>query len=80
MRDPLHLLQGSVTGKVLFIGILTLLLLVPLGMIEGLIEERTQLYDTARADIANSWVKRRRSAVRSSSCRSSTRVGTTASP
>jgi inner membrane protein len=55
MRDQLHHLQSSVTGKVLFIGVLTLLLLVPLGMIEGLIQERTQLYDTARADIANSW-------------------------
>jgi inner membrane protein len=55
MRDQLHQLQGSVTGKVLFIVILTLLLLIPLDMIEGLIEERTQLYDTARADIANSW-------------------------
>jgi inner membrane protein len=55
MRDHLHTLQGSVTGKVLFIGALTLLLLIPLGMIQGLIEERTQLYDTARVDIANAW-------------------------
>jgi inner membrane protein len=55
MRDQLHALQGSVTGKVLFIGALTLLLLIPLGMIRELIEERTQLYDTARVDIANSW-------------------------
>lgn len=55
MRDQLHAFQGSVTGKVLFIGALTLLLLIPLGMIRGLIEERTQLYESARANIANSW-------------------------
>lgn len=48
-------LQLSVTGKVLFIGLLVLLLLVPLGMIEGLIRERRQHYEVARADVANAW-------------------------
>jgi inner membrane protein len=48
-------LQHSVTGKVLFIGALVLLLLVPLGMIEGLIRERRQHFEAARADVANAW-------------------------
>jgi inner membrane protein involved in colicin E2 resistance len=68
MRAQLHALQGSVTGKVLFIGLLTLLLLIPLGMIQGLIGERAALYETARADIA------------SSSCRFNTRATRTRSP
>jgi inner membrane protein len=55
MNTQWRALQGSVTGKVLFIGLLTLVLLVPLGMIEGLIRERTHLYESARADIAASW-------------------------
>lgn len=48
-------LQRSVTGKVLFIGFLVVSLLVPLGMIEGLIRERRQHYETARADVASAW-------------------------
>jgi inner membrane protein len=48
-------LQLSVTGKVLFIGALILMLLVPLSMIEGLIRERRQHYEAARTDIAKSW-------------------------
>jgi inner membrane protein len=53
VRAQLQSLQGSVTGKVLFIGLLILLLLLPLGMIEGLILERTQHYATARSAVAN---------------------------
>jgi inner membrane protein len=48
-------LQHSVMSKVLFIGALILLLLVPLGMIEGLIRERRQHFEAARADVANAW-------------------------
>jgi inner membrane protein len=48
-------LAGSVTGKVTFIGLLILVLLIPLGMIEGLIHERSSLYESARQDIARSW-------------------------
>jgi inner membrane protein len=44
-----------VTAKVVFIGLLILVLLVPLGMIEGLVNERSQLYETARRDIGQSW-------------------------
>jgi inner membrane protein len=47
--------SGSVTGKVLFIAFLILVLLIPLGMIEGVAIERSQLYEAARADIARSW-------------------------
>jgi len=47
--------SGSVTGKVLFVGLLILVLLIPLGMIEGLVNERSQLYDTARNDIGRAW-------------------------
>ena len=45
----LKTLAGSVTGKVTFIGLLILVLLIPLGMIEGLVAERSQLYDAWRA-------------------------------
>jgi inner membrane protein len=55
MSTRFELLQGSVTGKVLFIGLLILVLLIPIGMIEGLIRERTHRFDTARVDIASSW-------------------------
>ena len=53
MSTPLQTLFGSVTGKVLFIVLLVLLLLVPLGMIEGLIQERARNYEVARTSIAN---------------------------
>jgi inner membrane protein len=48
-------LQASVLGKVLFIGVLILTLLVPLTMIESLIAERAQRYQGARAEIARNW-------------------------
>jgi inner membrane protein len=53
MATPLQTLKGSVTGKVLFIALLVLLLLVPLGMIKGLIQERARNYEVARSGIAN---------------------------
>jgi inner membrane protein len=55
MKVWLEALQRSVTGKVLFIGTLVLVLLIPLGMIEGLVYERGDRYLTAQADIANAW-------------------------
>jgi len=51
----LRSLQGSVTAKVVFIGVLVLILLIPLGMIEGLVSERQSLYVLARDDIARAW-------------------------
>jgi inner membrane protein len=55
MQNRLELIRGSVTGKVLFVGALTLLLLIPMGMIQALILDRTSMYETARRDIANGW-------------------------
>ena len=55
MATRFETLQGSVTGKVLFIGGLILLLLLPVGMIKDLIRERTGLYDAARANVAAAW-------------------------
>ena len=55
MTPGLKALQGSVTAKVVFIGVLILILLIPLGMIEGLVNERQYLYGTARDDIAQAW-------------------------
>jgi len=51
--STLQTIKGSVTGKVLFIVLLALLLLVPLGMIEGLTQERARHYEVARLGIAN---------------------------
>ncbi|MEO8467579.1 MAG: cell envelope integrity protein CreD [Gammaproteobacteria bacterium] len=47
--------RNSVIVKVLFIGGLTLLLLIPMSMIEGIIGERMSLYAEARRDVANAW-------------------------
>jgi inner membrane protein len=55
MTPGLKALQGSVTAKVVFIGLLILVLLIPLGMIEGLVGERQHLYGTARDEIARAW-------------------------
>ena len=55
MRAELQTLSGSVTAKVLFIALLILILLIPLGMIERLILERSGLYSTARDGVAQSW-------------------------
>ena len=55
MKAELKSLSGSVTGKVLFIAFLILVMLIPLGMIEGLVAERAQHYDAARDDIGRSW-------------------------
>lgn len=55
MITGLKAFSGSVTGKVLFIAVLILVLLIPLAMIEGLVLERSQLYRTARDDIGRSW-------------------------
>jgi inner membrane protein len=54
VKAEVRALAGSVTVKILFIAFLILVLLIPLGMIEGLISERSQLYEGARADIARS--------------------------
>jgi inner membrane protein len=55
MKTSFDRMRGSATGKVLFIGVLVLALLIPMGMIEGLVVERMQRYETVRADVANAW-------------------------
>ncbi len=48
-------LRASVTVKLLFIGFLVLLLLIPMGMIESVIYERNNLYLSAKQNIMNAW-------------------------
>ena len=48
-------LRHSVTIKVLFIGVLVLLLLIPMNMIRGVIYERQSLYDAAQYSVMESW-------------------------
>ena len=48
-------LQQSITFKVLGIGVLALLMLIPLGHVQGLIFERNGLREKALADIAQRW-------------------------
>jgi inner membrane protein len=55
MRTELDALVGSVIGKVLFIGLLMLLLLLPLGMIRGLVQERTLHFQRAADGIAQAY-------------------------
>ncbi len=55
MADFLQRLRASVTAKLLFIGFLILLLLIPMGMIENVIYERNHLYSSAKQDIMNAW-------------------------
>ena len=55
MSELLQRLRASVTVKLLFIGVLVLILLIPMSMIESVIYERNHLYLSAKQDIMNSW-------------------------
>ena len=55
MSDLVKWARHSVSGKVLFIAALVLLLLIPMGMIKGVVHERAYLLQSARTDIANAW-------------------------
>ncbi len=48
-------LFNSATGKVLSIGFLVLLLLIPLAMVEGVISERVKTYRIAKTEVTGSW-------------------------
>ena len=48
-------MSGSVTLKLLSIGLLLLLLLIPSSMVEGLITERAENRDAATAEISSQW-------------------------
>lgn len=50
-------IKNSNTFRVLFIGFLILLLLIPMGMVETLISERGHLYRQASKEITASWGK-----------------------
>lgn len=47
--------RNSNTLRVLFIGGLVLLLLIPMGMVQSLIRERSQMYQQAEAQVRASW-------------------------
>ena len=49
--------RNSNTFRVLFIGFLILLLLIPMGMVESIISERGHLYGQANNEITTSWGK-----------------------
>lgn len=55
-----HHLQHSITIKLLVIGLLILILMIPLGMIEGLIHERTYRQNDAKNEVAASWSEAQR--------------------
>lgn len=48
-------IKNSNTFRILFIGFLILLLLIPMGMVESLIYERGHLYRQASSEIITSW-------------------------
>ena len=55
MSDLIRRAQQSVSGKVFFIALLVLTLLVPMGMIKNVVSERAQSMQAARNDIAEAW-------------------------
>lgn len=50
-------IKNSTTFRVLFIGFLILLLLIPMGMVESVIFDRSHLYRQATNEITTSWGK-----------------------
>ena len=50
-------LGTSITGKILITGLLVLILLIPMGMVESVISDRSHVYRTAEEDITSSWGK-----------------------
>lgn len=50
-----HWAKGSVTLKILTIGILILLLLIPSAMLESLIHERQRIRDSAIREVSSKW-------------------------
>ena len=55
MQQILDGLKRSVSIKALVIGVLTLILLIPVSMIKGVVYDRIQVHNAARADIMRSW-------------------------
>ena len=48
-------IRGSNTLRVLFIGGLVLLLLIPMGMVRSIIRERSHMYEQAETEVRASW-------------------------
>lgn len=48
-------IQNSLLVKILVLGILTLLLLIPLAMVKGQIRDRENAASTAVAEVSGSW-------------------------
>ena len=55
MSEFFQRLRASVIVKLLFIGFLVLILLIPMGMVRSVIYERNHLYLSAKQDIMNAW-------------------------
>jgi len=55
VKIPVNVSSRSATVKVAIIGVLTLVLLIPLGMIKGIIVDRQDNASIATLDIRNSW-------------------------
>ena len=55
MKIEFSSLRQSATTKVAAIGILVLVMLIPIGMIDGVIDDRSNVEQYARADISKSW-------------------------
>ena len=55
MQSALARARNSVSVKVVFIGVLILLLLIPVSMIQGVIHDRTQVRYQAEQDVMRSW-------------------------
>ena len=51
------LVKESVTIKLIVIGFLTLIMLIPIGMVESLIHERTYRQNDAKHEIGKSWAQ-----------------------
>jgi inner membrane protein len=57
MAKTLEKLRTSITGKILLIGLLVLVLLIPMSMVESVIADRSHVYRTAAESIIGSWGK-----------------------
>ena len=57
MANTLEKLRTSITGKILIIGLLVLVLLIPMNMVESVIADRSHVYRTAEESITGSWGK-----------------------
>lgn len=55
MPSTLSNVRNSVSAKAVFIAILILVLLIPVAMIKGVINDRTWVSDQARSDVMRSW-------------------------